>query len=432
MDQTCPFRFLDLVDLGREAAAEGIGAIGVAPAWRGGGRKSAWNLLGAQGSFCYFVSLYSSHVFPRCSRGSAMSAAVLPSANGSVAKLHAKGKPRASGARGATRKGSGVNCDSRLPCGESKPQLTPDPLGATDPLGPTPEPGKKSRKRRAWQPEARDHYIYQLVKFEGHTQGEAAVMQRLSQATVSRIIDRYERWQAHADPREGGRLDPAERLRAQRWLTYERNELILGSALRIARAVEGTAELWKTVRTEPKDPYRTDKASVRDETTMIDRTGVAARFLRLAFKVNMEQLALVEKDPPPLPGPLNDEEVAEEERQDAAVAEEFRRQELLAGTKPGPGDAPESTENECPPLREQVCSRLEEEPGAAPLNLHNLHDGPGEKSGATANPPCTCAADARAEKNPADACIAEIDEVSPPRRRFQEVRSPLSLLGGGP
>ena len=141
-----------------------------------------------------------------------------------------------------------------------------------------------------------------LVKFEGHTQGEVASMQRISQATVSRIIDRYERWQAHADPREGGRLDPAERLRAQRWLTYERNELILGTALRIARAVEGTAELWKTVRTEPGDPYRRDKASVKDETTMIDRTGVAARFLRLAFKVNMEQLALVEKDPPPLPG----------------------------------------------------------------------------------------------------------------------------------
>ena len=171
----------------------------------------------------------------------------------------ANGKRRAGHARGATRK------------------------GATDPHGPTPELGKKTRKRRAWQPEARDHFIYTLVKFEGHTQGEVASMQRISQATVSRIIDRYERWQAHADPREGGRLDPAERLRAQRWLTYERNELILGSALRIAKAVEGTAELWKTVRTEPGDPYRRDRASVRDETTMIDRTGVAARFLRLAF-----------------------------------------------------------------------------------------------------------------------------------------------------
>lgn len=44
----------------------------------------------------------------------------------------ANGKRRASG---AARKGSGVNCDSRLPRGESKPQLTPDPVG------PAPAPG---------------------------------------------------------------------------------------------------------------------------------------------------------------------------------------------------------------------------------------------------------------------------------------------------
>ena len=184
-----------------------------------------------------------------------MSAAVLPSANGSVAKLHAKGKPGR--ARSVARKGA-----THARSGASQTCVPKRSLGTRSE---NEAPAKKSRKRRAWQPEARDHYIYHLVKFEGHTQGEAASMQRLSQATVSRIIDRYERWQAHADPREGGRLDPAERLRAQRWLTYERNELILGSALRIARAVEGTAELWKTVRTEPKDPYRTDKASVRDE-----------------------------------------------------------------------------------------------------------------------------------------------------------------------
>jgi hypothetical protein len=279
-----------------------------------------------------------------------------------------------------------------------------------------------------------------MVKFDGLTQQEAADRQRLSQATVSRVIQRYERWQAHADPREGGRLDPAERMRAQRWLTYERNELILGSALRIARAVEGTTELWKTVRTQPGDAYRTDKAAVRDETTAIDRTGVAARFLRLAFKVNMEQLALVEKDPPPLPEALNEEEIAAEERQDAAVAEEFRRvDELLAGTKPGAAQEPpvaatgsegkaESDAAREPVTTDKVLSTeysvlgkphagghagvgrdfppaASSLPGAAPLNLHNLHDGPGEKSSASANPPCTCAADALTEKNVDDACI---------------------------
>ena len=80
----------------------------------------------------------------------------------------ANGKPRSGRAHGAARKGPSVNCDERCPNGKSKPQLTPDPVEATR------EPGKKTRKRRAWQPEARDHYIYHLVKFEGHTQGEAA------------------------------------------------------------------------------------------------------------------------------------------------------------------------------------------------------------------------------------------------------------------
>jgi hypothetical protein len=278
------------------------------------------------------------------------------------------------------------------------------------------------------------------VKFEGHTQGEVASMQRLSQPTVSRIIDRYERWQAHADPREGGRLDPAERLRAQRWLTYERNELILGSALRIAKAVEGKTDLWKTVRIEPGDPYRTDKASVRDETTMIDRTGVAARFLRLAFKVNMEQLVLVEKNPPPLPEPLNEEEIAEEERQDASVAEEFRRQE--AESKPGAAQEPpvaatgsvgkaESDTAREPVTTDKVLSTeysvlgtrevhvhavgIEGERGATivaedeppELNLHNLHNARAAETAATAKPACTCAADADPEKNVDDACIGQ-------------------------
>ena len=122
-------------------------------------------------------------------------------------------------------------------------------------IAPAPATEKKSakttkkRQRRAWQPSAQDHFIYEMVRFECLTQSEVAERQRLSQSTVSRIIQRYERWKAHADPREGGQLDPAERLRAQRWLTYERNELILGSALRIAREIGGKTELWKTVTT---------------------------------------------------------------------------------------------------------------------------------------------------------------------------------------
>ena len=84
---------------------------------------------------------------------------------------------------------------------------------------------------------------------EGKSQGWVAGLLGISQSTVSRILQRYERWQAHAKEREGGRLDPAERLRAQRWLTFERNELILSSCLRIATEMEGCIDTSKSTIT---------------------------------------------------------------------------------------------------------------------------------------------------------------------------------------
>jgi transposase len=303
---------------------------------------------------------------------------------------------------------------------------------------------KQKRRRRSWQPDARDHLIYQLVKFDGMKQVHAAADFGISQATVSRIIDRYERWQAHADPREGGRLDPAERRRAQRWLTYERNERILASALRIADRMEGVTESRKTIRTKPLSEWHKEGTEIRSEEQSVDQHGVAARFLRLAFRVNMEQLKLVEQDPPPLPEPLTASELAEEERRDAAVEEEIRvRQQReaesaaaeqeqiaraeapLAGTTPGPGEAAQDVP---PPLgspqpagapdkdhargdanaavlREQVCSRLE---AGAEHNVHNVHTGTCENIAAT-NGRCTCAAETPATKNAAESCIAELD-----------------------
>jgi hypothetical protein len=338
---------------------------------------------------------------------------------------------------------------------------------------------KTRRTRRPWAPSAQDHFIYELVKFEGLTQSQVADRQRLSQSTVSRILQRYERWQAHADPREGGRLDPAERLRAQRWLTYERNELILGSALRLARELEGRTELWRTVRTKSASPYRADRDQDRDETRAIDRSGLPARYLRLAFKVNMEQLELVEKDPPPLPEPLTAEELAEEERQDAAadaeLAEQQRREEEnlaeyyrqraagltgitlgceaateIAGTTSGRGESP--AEGQPAALREQVCSRLREsqEASAAPaateaaavLNLHKMHNGESENSSASVAASCTCAADAAIEKIAEDACIdvastAPCERTPPADRRGSPdpaveltVRSPSAADAG--
>ena len=60
----------------------------------------------------------------------------------------------------------------------------------------------------------------------------------------------------------------------------------------------------------------------------------------------------------------------------------------------------------------------------------NPNNASAAETAATAEPACTCAAGSVAEKMIADSCITEIDEVSPPQRRFQEVRSPLSLLSG--
>src|SRR6266850_1842172 len=176
--------------------------------------------------------------------------------------------------------------------------------------------------RRPWKPDGDAHLIFQWVKMEGKSQGEVASMLNISQPTVSRVIQRYERWQAHAKEREGGRLDPAERLRAQRWLTFERNELILASCLRIANEMEGFVDTSKsTIRRPTSSPSQ--ESEIRTEHGRIDRSGVAARFLRLAFRINMEQLKLAELDQPPPAAALSDEELEQEDRQAVADAQEL-------------------------------------------------------------------------------------------------------------
>jgi hypothetical protein len=148
----------------------------------------------------------------------------------------------------------------------------------------------------------------------------------VSQGTISRTIKRYERWQARAEAAADGRLDHAERLRAQRWLTYERNELILSSCLRIAGAMEGWTDVTKSTYLRPvaaDKPGHGDE--IRTEQREVDRHGLAARFLRLAHRINMEQLKLAEQaEPPPLP-PLTAEQLAEEEASAAAIREELGR-----------------------------------------------------------------------------------------------------------
>jgi len=59
---------------------------------------------------------------------------------------------------------------------------------------------------RPWRPTGDDHLIFEWVKMQGKTQREVAGMFGIDQSTVSRVIQRYERWQAHAKEREGGRI----------------------------------------------------------------------------------------------------------------------------------------------------------------------------------------------------------------------------------
>src|SRR5436190_2501175 len=208
-------------------------------------------------------------------------------------------------------------------------------MSVTISLSPTP-PLSHSQTFPKWQPNGDAHLIFQWVKMEGKSQSWVASAFGINQSTVSRIIQRYERWQAHAKERENGRLDHAERLRAQRWLTFERNELIVASCLRIANELEGSIDTSRsTIHRVASDPSR--DIDVRTHHASIDRTGMCSRFLRLAYRINMDNLMLAALDPPPLAEPLSTAELAAEEAQAAADAAE-----LATARQKGSGDFGES------------------------------------------------------------------------------------------
>jgi hypothetical protein len=306
--------------------------------------------------------------------------------------------------------------------------------------------------RRPWKPDGDDHLIYRWVKLEGRSQVWVAQAFGIHQSTVSRILQRYDRWQAHAREREDGRLDPAERLRAQRWLSFERNELIIQSCLRLAGDLEGCVDASRsTIRRPWSDP--TAESEVRTEHFTLDRTGMAARFLRLAFRVNMEQLKLAEHDQPPLPAPLTAEESAEEERQALADAEELATARRHRGAdipdcqeakssvgSAHEGAAADETSAEDSPIDPAgrtdtkhpfpaPAPTLNLEPGTLnaavadslthhlPTPLHALHilhtENPSENA-INPTPPCTCAADCGETENLADSCILDIEPPSLP------------------
>jgi transposase len=310
-------------------------------------------------------------------------------------------------------------------------------------------------------PHARDELIYEWVVFEGKSQVEVASMLDISQGTVSRALQRYERRQAHAEPREGGRLDPAERQRVQRWLTYERNERILRSCLRIASDVEGFVDTTKS--TFHRDGLAGDGNQIRTVHATLDRSGTAARFLRLAFRINMEQLKLVEMEPlAPLP-PLSAEELAElardadgTERDPSKASEpavklaELDTVEELAGseaeqhsdvrgvngrdaeTREGAareGEAAAESRAAEQELR-QAASRTEAgHPDKVPGDAHSAHQRIGGESGATIDRRCSCDAINEREKMLDERRIAPDDGNPREKRRARPARV---VYGGMP
>ena len=313
-----------------------------------------------------------------------------------------------------------------------------------------------------WRPTGDDHLIFEWVKMQGKTQREVAGMFGIDQSTVSRIIQRVERWQAHAKARENGRLDPQERLRAQRWLTYERNELILASCLRIAQEMEGFADVSKsTIHRPTSSPSK--ETEIRTEHARVDRSGVAARFLRLAYRINMDQLklaALFAREGEAPAEPLSDEELAEEARLAAADAAELaaarRRADDQAGEwarqndgemeeqkdtgaeqehsqeinefqpskperpKPEPANLvvaispslppsvlPQVPQSPPPPVYSAV---LNPEPRTLNPPLHNLHNENAPKIDTSAAQPCTCASQPGPEKNSLVPCITDCNQ----------------------
>ncbi len=343
-------------------------------------------------------------------------------ANGKVPR-HTNGKPPAGGEGLA---GGQVN---------GQPPAAGKSAAGKSPAASKPAAAGQPRNRRAWAPDHDDHFIYKAVKFDGMTQSWVAGLLQINQSTVSRVIQRYERWQAHASPRDQGRLEHAERLRVQHWLTFERNEQILCSCLRIATEMEREGCVTTTTTSRPlSQPDR--ERELRQQSANVDRHGVASRFLRLAFRINMEQLKLVQADEPPLPPPLSDDEIAEEEQAAAAFAAEFRGHRK----HPGQGDERQASgdsgreagvgeqeaelierlqrqeELERAELAQQLEAQLAQrstdqpitdQPAADVHNLHNLHSPCTEENDASDCDTSTCDESHSAEKIANPACTAD-------------------------
>jgi len=265
--------------------------------------------------------------------------------------------------------------------------------------------------RRPYSPSDNDHLIFKWVKLDGESQSWVADQFGISQSTVSRIIQRYERWLAHADEREGGHLDHSERVRYQRWLTMERNDQIIASCLRIAQKLEGFIDSSRST-TLHAQRHPSDETKVRTEHFTIDRTASVCRFLRLAYRIGMDQFKLSQLAPPPPPNPLSESELAQEDHDIAAIQDDFAEAKRRAAERQAQEEAQRAQQQaemqrlqelelaERRQLAEQLAST---EPSANPsptsnveletsnADLHNLQNVCTPQIAATTDQSCTCA-----------------------------------------
>ena len=186
----------------------------------------------------------------------------------------------------------------------------------------------------------------------------------------------------------------------------------------------------------------------------LDSCGVASRFLRLAFRINMEQLKLTKEEELPELPPLSAEELEEEELAAAAASEELRaaiqktkddfdenhrrdmeylaeverlkaqeeaeRAELareLRSQESGDRSQESGASGQEPVARNQEPED-HGEPAAAVHNVHNLHKENGHASAASADEDCSYAESRGAEKSRSLVSIARRkSKAKQPRNR---------------
>jgi hypothetical protein len=157
----------------------------------------------------------------------------------------------------------------------------------------------------------------------------------------------------------------------------------------------------KSVRTRPLSQFFSEGTEIRSEEKTVDRHGVAARFLRLAFRINMEQLKLVEQDAPPMPEPLTAEDLAEAQRQDAAIRGDFEAAERRSNERAAEWE------------RQAEAAQAVKEAGESMQDVNKVHNAGAENLGVSDLAAEVYAAETADEKKLANSCITGIESRSP-------------------